>query len=229
MRHHRWMPDGPERELEQAVVAQIPDLFGGEGGPRWIAGSVPIGAGVPDILIAEWQPDVLALKDVGTGASGILACLRHIHRARIDTLARRLRQPEKHLSKGLTALRDVGAVLEEGGSFRLAHAWKSILPEVISIEVKVSNWRAAVAQAARNSVLAHHSLVAMPEPIAKRIAQEAGIARLGLGVLGICSAGVKLLRRPRRRQPKVWSYYYQIAQVLAIDIGDANHALRRIH
>src|SRR5262245_32329499 len=103
MQHHRCVPVGPERALERLVVNHIPKLFGKENS-CWVAGSVPIGAGMPDILIAEWQPDVLALKDADKDAPHVLAFLRHMRQARLDTIVRRLREKERRITQRLAIL-----------------------------------------------------------------------------------------------------------------------------
>lgn len=228
MRHHSFVRDGPELALESVVAANLNRIVK-HPDPHWVAGSLRIGAGLPDILIAHWQPDVLALNGADREAVSILAFLRQVRQARVQTLSEGLRISEARVAKSLLNLEEVGAVDELLGSFRITAPWKTILPHVAAIEVKVSNWRSAVAQAARNSVLVHHSFVAFPEKLARRVAREDSVARLGLGVLAIVENDIAMLRRPRRSAPKVWQYYYQLAQVLAADICEVPGAVRRFN
>ena len=46
---------GPESVIEDCVIEHLPALFGSMH-PAWMAGSVPLGAGMPDLIVASYQP-----------------------------------------------------------------------------------------------------------------------------------------------------------------------------
>lgn len=212
-RPHR---QGPELELENAVAKQIPTLFGELGSPLWAAGSVPIGAGKPDLVVVAFEPYVYALAQTHLASAEILAYLRAVTRARADTISRRVNVPEEVIIRVVQGLVDIEAVSPDRQSFKLCPEWRDVLPEIATIEAKVSNWRRAIHQAARNRVFAHRSYLAFPERVAEKVTKQDNVERLGLGVLSINGNGdVSVLRRPRRRNPLVWSYYYKLALLIA--------------
>lgn len=182
----------------------------------WTAASLPLGAGVPDLVVACYHREVLALAHVDISYSEILAYLRVVGRARLGTIAERLRRPERAVRRRLEALVDARALSVSGDVFILPQLWRRILPEIVTIEVKVSDWQRAVEQAARNRIFAHRSYVALPQRTAQRVRTEPLFGRLGLGVIGVTDENtVEIIRKPRRTQPVVWTYYYKLASILA--------------
>ncbi len=72
---------GPEQGLESQVLAGISELLPNLELPAWAAGSVPIGAGYPDIVVIAYRPEVYALCDACMPVSQILGYLRAVRRA----------------------------------------------------------------------------------------------------------------------------------------------------
>jgi hypothetical protein len=102
------------------------------------------------------------------------------------------------------------------GNYALSEDWRAVLPEIVTIEVKVGDWRRAVAQAARNRIFAHRSFVALPDQVARRVKTETIFRELGIGLLSVASDNeVRVVRRARRATPKVWFYYYSLAFMAA--------------
>lgn len=229
MHHYSHMKAGPELDLERALVPSLIDMFGCHKEQTWLGGSLPIGSGAPDIVLAQWRPEILSFSDYNLDTAKLLGYLRGVSHARSDTIADRLRKSSRLVSKRLEALEDDCIVQRAQSSYRLAAPWRSVLSDVITIEVKVRDWRRAVSQAARNSILAHKSLVAMPSRIAERVRLDPVVQSLGLGVISIDQDGVELVKRPRRKQPRAWPYYYQVANVVASELAGDPDALRRIH
>ena len=215
---------GPESCLEDAVANRIPQLF-----PEtcWTAGSLPLGAGIPDLVIVQCEPAVYALANVPLLNAQILAYLRAVGRARVGTIASRIGCPERIIIRNLDNLVQAQAVSTEANAYRLAPQWREILPEIVTVEVKVANWRRAVDQAGRNSIFAHRSFVALPQQAALRVQCEAILQQTGVGLLGVGEDNeVRIIRRPVRRQPRVWSYYYQVALFAAKNLRGSDYALR---
>jgi hypothetical protein len=148
--------------------------------------------------------------------SEILAYLRAVGRARLDTITSRLRQPREIIIRRLDGLVTAEAVSNNSNTFSLLPRWRDILPEIVTVEAKVSNWRKAVDQASRNRIFSHKSFVALPERVAQRVQSEKIFDTLGLGLLSVDeSHAVAVLRQPRRGQPRVWTYYYDLAFLIA--------------
>lgn len=224
IRYFRSRKPGPESRLEDAVADGIPDLF-----PEscWAAGSLPLGAGVPDLLVVRCKPRVFALANVPMPTAQILAYLRAVGCARASTIASRIGQPEHIIIRYLEGLVGVQAIAAEASAYRLVPEWREILPEIAAVEVKVADWRKAVEQASRNSIFAHRSFVALPEGVARRVRREVAFQKSGVGLLGISDDDrVQVVRSAVRRQPRVWSYYYQVAFFAAKDLQGAPHAFR---
>jgi hypothetical protein len=207
---------GPELDLENILAEQLPDLFDHLNYPRWTAGSLPIGAGAPDLTVVACEPQVAGLTRTRQPDIHILAYLRTVRWARLETVQEKVRRPEEAVRECLNSLLEVGAISELSGTFSLVPIWRSILPSVTTIEVKVSDWRRAVAQANRNRIFAHQSFVALPESLADRVLREPVFSHLGIGVMSIGPQGkVVIHRRARKHRPRVWSYYYRLASLSA--------------
>ncbi len=207
---------GPELAVEDSVVERVPQLFPFNQ-PSWIAGSVAVGAGRPDLVLVSYHPQVIALSNMDCSKAQVLAYLRAVRGAKLDTIAERMRMRPADARNTMDMLVEAEAVhgtIE--GNFSLSPLWREILPEVITIEVKVSNWAKAVAQAQRNRIFAHRSFIALPDPVAQRIQPEPVLRQLGIGLLSVSDAGeVRVLKAARLHRPSVWIYYYQLASLVA--------------
>jgi hypothetical protein len=212
---------GPEIALQQAVAASISNILPSEGRPTWTASSIPIGAGMPDLVIVSYRPEVVALAKLEMASSEILAYLRVVTRAKLNTIVERVSQPRTTIVRCIDGLLDMNAIVLGSDTFSLNSMWRSILPEIVTIEAKVRNWKKAVAQAGRNQIFAHRSFIALPDCAADRVRAEPIVRRLGIGILGVGESGeVRLRRRARRTQPKVWTYYYKLASFAAAARAD---------
>lgn len=201
--------------MQDIVAGKIPELF--RPSPySWTAASVPLGAGIPDLVVVSYNPRVLALTNIDLVDAQILAYLRAVGKARLETIAQRMGMSPKKVSDRLSRLLDAAAIETSSSTFSLAPNWRQILPEIIAIEVKVSNWQRAIEQAARNRIFAHLSLVALPDKIAQRVRTQTLFGRLGIGLISVSEDGAaSVIRKPRRTRPTVWAYYYQLASYLA--------------
>jgi DNA-binding Lrp family transcriptional regulator len=207
--------DGPEALMQDVVVHRIPDLFCPTQN-SWTAASLPLGAGVPDLVVVSYDPQVFALAHVDLTDAQILAYLRAVGKARLDTIAERMGTSPKKISGRLSSLVEAEAIATTANTFSLSPLWRQILPEIVSIEVKISKWQRAIEQAARNRIFAHRSFVALPQKVVERIRSEKVIAALGIGLISVSEDGTaKVVKKPRRRHPTVWTYYYQLASILA--------------
>ena len=218
---------GPELAVEDAVAECIPGLFETEY-PLWAGGSLPLGAGRPDLVVVSVEPKVYALAQIEISTAQILAYLRVVGRARPKTISERTGQSVDAVILGLEGLCEVEAVSVGSNVYTLTPDWKEILPEIVTIEVKVADWQKAASQAGRNRIFAHKSFVAFPELLATRTRKEPLWGKLGIGILGVAEdGGVRVVKQARRHQPRVWTYYYRLAEIVANHSKGVDNALRR--
>jgi len=228
VKYFRPRRPGPEAIIENAVAREVSNLFPSQQLPLWAGGSVPIGAGIPDLIVVTCEPQVFALTHVQMPTAKILAYLRAVGRARLETISSRVGRPQEVILRCLNGLVEVQAVSNDAETFSLVPAWREILPEIITIEAKVANWQKATEQAYRNRIFAHRSYVALPERVAQRVGSEQVFSKLDIGILSVDdNQEVSVLRRPRRSQPRVWTYYYQLASLVASHFKGFDDAICR--
>jgi hypothetical protein len=218
VKHYRPLRPGPESILEAAVARAIEQVVSPTCLPKWFAASLPVGAGMPDLLAISWHPRVVAIADPEVADASILAYLRAVGCARFDTIVNRLGRTAISVSDSLNALIEASVIVRDSGRFSLDPVWRTILPEVVAIEAKVSDWRRAVRQAARNQLFSHRSFVALPCSVASKAVKAGNLGRVGIGVLAVGPDGaVSVIRDAAVQQPKLWAYYYQLAHHVAQD------------
>lgn len=210
--YFRTRRPGPEILIENAVANNVLDLFPSQDRPQWTAGSLSVGAGMPDLLVISCQPQIQVLTQIEKPCEFILAYLRTVSRACQETISIRIGYPIKKIAKYLKMLVDAKIIHDKSGVFSLSPIWREILPEIVTVEAKVKNWRKSVQQAYRNSIFAHRSFVALPEQVARRVKTDPVFSKLGIGLLAVNEKQqVYVLRRSRRQNPRVWAYYYKLA------------------
>lgn len=211
--------EGPEADLMETLSDWCRRLVGRSRVGYWMASGMPIGSGQPDLVIANYRPEVAALRAGSAGHAWLLAYLHSVSAALPETMARFLGAtpvPVESLLEDLTAALAVEPVRQ---SFRLTRSWREILPRIVTVEAKVSDWRRAAEQAARNRIFSHESYVALPMELAERVCSDDLFTSYRLGVLGVDDdADVSILRPAPRAEPRVWVYYYRIAVELAASL-----------
>ena len=222
----RQLKVGPEAVLQASVEKNIAKLLPVDIDHCGTGSAVPIGAGVPDLLRASVPREAIKLMDADGVSLAILGYLRAAGRARLETIAERLGLNERSTRNKLDLLQASGVIEQTRKTFHLVQPWQNILGDVSAIEVKVSDWKKAVAQASRNKIFAHRSFVALPESVAKRVKDELCFSTLGLGVIAISDdGGARIVRRARKSSPKAWAYYYTVAARAARDLKALDHGV----
>lgn len=225
-RHFRQLRQGPEAELQHAVSEKLNELFPRSTEPVWVGGSVPLGAGLPDIVRAVYEPELTGLVDADQFTLAVIAYLRAAGRARVETVSTRVGKSVNLVEQQLLYLERARIVAADGHSYSLTETWKNILIEVISIEVKVSDWRKALQQAARNRIFSNKSYIALPYRVAARVRHETSFAERGIGVLGVQDdANVRIIRQARTVKPKAWIYYYTLVSRAAHELTVGNNGI----
>jgi len=207
---------GVEYQMEEIVATSISSTLNLNSQLTWIAASAPLGAGRPDLVVVTYKPEIFLLSSFDSTATDILAYLFSVNKARLTTIGNRLKKSDHFVLSQLQELVDTRVVIKHNDGYSLSKKWRSILPDITAIEVKVSDWRKAVQQAARNRVLAHSSYIALPENISQKAALDSTTSSLGLGIIEIGKNDtVRVVRPARKSKPRIPSYYFKLAALLA--------------
>ena len=225
--YFRHLREGPEADLQRALESQLPSLFPQEQRLVWTAGCIPIGAGHPDLVLTVCEPEILALSSDRMEHKSLVSYLRTVTRARPETISSRTGLSRRSVERSLRHLIDSDVIVFDGRSYALTSEWRSILPEVITIEVKMRDWRSAASQALRNTIFAHRSFIALPERAAAQVSLDADFKKLGLGLISVSESGeARLVRRSRASRPRVWTYYYSLAFLAAKHLRRTSNGLQ---
>ena len=213
--YYRPRRPGPEQELEDRLLASLSSVLD-DAKEWWLGSSLPLGAGLPD-LIAAWDDGALhGVDELGQESVEVLAYLRVVGQARMETVAQSLQFPLHVAEATATLLAEAGAIEENSGPLALTPTWRQVLPEVVAVELKVSDWRGALSQAVRNLLFAHRSFVAFPVDLARRVRTAPEFGLLGVGIIAVADKGeVRVSRCARRSPPRSWRYYYELAARVA--------------
>lgn len=217
---YRSRRPGPELQLEASFLSDCSGVLD-ESKNWWLAASLPLGAGLPDVVAVHYEDSLAALEELGRETIEVLAYLRSVGRARLDTVAERLQFSQDVTEDAVAFLHDVGALRLADDSLTLTPMWRALLHEVIAIEFKVSDWRRALSQATRNRLFAHRSYVALPAQVAARVRDAPEFALHGVGIIAVPEEGAAVIaRRARGGSPLSWRYYYELASRV-IGSGDS--------
>lgn len=207
--------DGPESLIEDAVLDRASSFFYVRNRLMCVLGSRQIGNGLPDLTIISCRPRIRSLPELSGDQALLLGYLRIVDRATPATLSRKLQIPESRVERSLELLTANAMVEISKLSYRLRSSWQDVL-EVATVEAKNTDWKRAIAQAARNTVIAHQSYVALPERQASAAIDDGNRKRLGIGVISVNVDGTAEIRvQARARRPLLWKYYFELASEAA--------------
>lgn len=184
--------------------------------PAWAAAGLTVGAGNPDLLLVRFRPEARRLAGLDDMPVRLLARLKEGEAWTRERLAGCVRTTTETLDQALKELEAIGALAIGPRGIVMDSPWKTLLPEVVSVEAKASKWREAIHQAARNRVFSHQSFVALPLRLAEKVMKDEMWIRYQVGLLGVSPQGevIRLLRAPIQ-VPLVWIYHYHVAQIIA--------------
>lgn len=104
--------EGPELAIEDVVAKHGPEMLLSSEDQSWTAGSLPIGAGMPDLTFVSFDPNLaVALNGGHTLTADVLAYLHAVRGARLETIARRTKRPVKIIERILEEL-EVASLVE---------------------------------------------------------------------------------------------------------------------
>ena len=220
----RPVRSGPEQKIENTTVLNMAKLLKSDGNLLWIGGSVPLGAGMPDIVATVFKPQLLNLARIAKPNISILSYLRTTGIAKKDTIARKLLVSTGATETQLKMYQEIGAIRNINDAYCIQNPWKNLISEIISVEAKVSNWKGAANQAIRNKLFSHYSYVAFPIKVANRVKSKSIFKDNGLGVLGIKDNTMTLIKTARKSSHFIWEYYYKLAYYIAIYYSKGKNA-----
>lgn len=207
--------EGPEHVLEQIVISSIMDHFGDRSSSWWAAASFPIGASRPDILLAAYEPRVSNLVESTPLHVDVISYLYAVRRAKAETISARIKKPIREVMRVLDLLTDWEITKQSSSAYCLNPIWRRVLPRIVSIEVKVKNWKRAIQQAKLNLAFSHELYVALPEPVAKRIMIHKDFISTSLGLISLDDDRVTILQKATPSSPSVPYYYFKLAAAIA--------------
>lgn len=211
---------GPELQLQTAVCSSLAQLLDDLDLPTWAGVALPVGGGIPDVLAASYDPCVEALCSLSLEQISLISYLSGVRSASSITISKRTNQTANSVTRHLEELLYRGIVSRIGGAYRLGDKWKHVLPDLVAIEVKVSDWRRGIQQASRNRLFAGRSYLAVPLRTARRIKNDPFARSSGIGILGITEdGGIQIVKRSRRQRPRIWSYYFRVARAVGSGEG----------
>lgn len=111
---------------------------------------------------------------------------------------------KKEITTSLDRLcRDGFLVRSECGKYSKFVDWYPLHERLVAVELKLSRVRKALRQASSYQAFATDSYVALPIELAKRVAgrYENDFSALGIGLLGVSTSTVKVIRESQTRAP----------------------------
>lgn len=225
--YHRPQKNGPELAIQDAAIHIGPSLLRSHRFSVWKAGSARIGAGYPDVLIVSYRAATRNLAGTNEAVWKVLAYLRVVRAARRITIAKRCSIPLSRVDRAISHLKSAGALRADGNAIALKQDWKNLLPEVVSIEAKVGNWRGAFSQAMRNALFSTQSYIALNERSAQLALRDHTFRRSHIGVISVNKSGEAELLKPAKERPlKLLVYYYMIGARIANEASERTRALQ---
>lgn len=216
---------GPEQKIENTTVLNMSKLLKSECNLLWIGGSVPLGAGMPDIIAAIFKPQLLNLARALNPNISILSYLRTTGIAKKETIAKKLLLSSGAIESQLEVYQEIGAIQKINDTYCMQNSWKNLFPEIVSVEAKVSNWKSAANQAIRNKLFSHYSYVAFPTKVANRVKAENLFKDNGIGILGTEGDNMVLIKNAKKSSSFIWEYYYKLAHYIAIYYSKGKDAI----
>lgn len=207
---------GPEQKIENTTVLNMLKLLKSESNLLWMGGSVSLGAGMPDIVAAIFKPQLLNLAQTTKPNISVLSYLRATGFAKKETIARKLLLSSGVIEAQLEVFLEIGAIQKKKDAYCVQDSWKYLFSEIVSVEAKVSDWKKAANQAIRNKLFSHYSYVAFPKKVANRVKSEIIFKDNGIGILGIESDTMVLIKNAKKSSSFIWEYYYKLAYYIAI-------------
>jgi len=101
---------GPEAALQARIELALPTLFDLQGWLVWTGGSVPVGAGQPDLLIAKCHASISKLGAIRSTSHLLLGYLRAVGCASPGTISVRLGRSDRYVSELIDELSQEGIV-----------------------------------------------------------------------------------------------------------------------
>lgn len=175
-----------ERDMFAPLLSKIPELFGGRGEKLRVLREPIIADVIPDVLIGTWDGDLPYRKTLTNVARHILAWLQGSHEALVaqERVEEELFLTKLAASRALQQLTKAGAVVvHDSGELQLVQHFRAPAVALIAIELKMTRWREALAQAQTYLRFADEAYVVLDGrqvEITKAIREEFELSDVGL-------------------------------------------------
>lgn len=198
---------GPERSIVRHASRWLLDALPTPA--AWTGFDVPIGSGSPDVLVIAASGPFDQRFRAHPLDSSLLAFLRSRRATCLDAITGHFAPlSEPVIASRIQCLARHGLLQGVEEAVCLTTFWHSV-QEIVTIEAKVSDWKAAFRQADRNRLFATRSFVALPESVAQRVSRLPLVRKSSVGLLSVDEDGeVECLRAGSRNSPVIWGYYY---------------------
>ena len=238
----------PEEQLSNTEAALskrfAASLYSGHGGTR-----EPERILLSELDGLQGRPDLVDAKIVALPGSvnldSLAACLRSPTKARLlallkygaprrrEYLRRLTALSESSLSGHVRNLEESGLVIiQDHGAVSLACPLPWNMVNLVSYEIKISNWRRALHQAIGYRSFAHSSWVVMPKPGAARAeAIESVFLTNGIGLISIGDFGVQKVEIKAKNRQTTASrrlYLMGVGIILSTYLGERRRLHRRL-
>lgn len=202
---------GPEQALVRHVSRWLEKSV--PSSAVWIGLDMPVGSGIPDIVAFCSDARISPTFRPHELDSAILAFVREKSSARCSAVMRQFASIDaEYLISRIECLAVNGLLETSEDPIMLNKSYNGITQQVVTVEVKISNWKIALKQAKRNQLFSTRAFVALPQQTACRIAKSKEFTDLtSIGILSVDDDGeVDCIHSGRTLEPVLWSYFYSI-------------------
>lgn len=203
-----------EVDMTWAVLGSIEELWAPAKQQDWISAEVPTASSVADLAVIKFDASTVGQR-VADGLAPVelplrvktLDALAHGGITRLPTLARRVGSNPQALTRStIRPLEELGWVRLDGDRVALARDWQLVSTEVMTVEMKVSDWRGALVQARSQAMSADRVWVVLPEKSDRVVASALPEFRAeGIGLAFLRPDGsIRVLATARKQSPIRW-------------------------
>lgn len=212
-----------ESQLCDVLAAGLRDALGWSGEATMLS-EVQVGSVIPDLVLVDPRRVGSSVGSLTGFETWIVADLLRSRSRRVKTLSRRLFARPEATTRAVARLERVGFLARASeASFSLREDSFPRDAEVVAIEAKLRRWREAIDQATEYLLFANCSYVALPkETIDGSMGILPACRHRGLGVIAVAPAGIHVVRKAPRHQPRSAGWVSLVARALRDDAVTAS-------
>ncbi|MGH2959755.1 MAG: hypothetical protein ACRDKE_09125 [Solirubrobacterales bacterium] len=203
-----------EVDMTWAVLGSMDELWSPRKQPDWISAEVPTASSVADLAVIKFDASAIERRLAEHAAPvelplrvKTLDALAHRRINQLSTLARTVGSNPRALTRStIRPLEELGWIRLEGDRVELSRDWQSVGTEVMTVEMKISDWRGALVQARSQALSADRVWVVLPEKSDRVVASALPEFRAeGIGLAFLRPDGtIRLIAAARKQSPIRW-------------------------